>query len=230
MYGYKSRLSLLLPSFSYNIHQIPSVCIQYSRPTPRVLISPLLSHALRNLPTIEYSSHNIPFMSSTTTLKMPPREYSSSSSSRSSHYPSDAKSSSQGNWCPLYLPTFSIRTPHTSQPINYTDSQLISYHITEKASKPSGSTTKSSSHRTSSNPKVVIDYPSTYKDPDRRSKYQDSNYLPWGIRFSPLVLEHMLQLQAVWYEDSDKIPSASIDLLLDYTRWRYYGVGFSFVD
>lgn len=151
-----------------------------------------------------------------------PREYSSSSSSRSSHYPSDAKSSSQGNWCPLYLPTFSIRTPHTSQPINYTDSQLISYHITEKAYKPSGSTTKSSgsttkssSHRTSSNPKVVIDYPSTYKDPDRRSKYQDSSYLPWGIRFPPLVLEHMLQLQAVWYEDSDKIPSASIDLLLD---------------
>lgn len=192
MYGYKSRLSLLLPSFSYNIHQIPSVCIQYSHPTPRVLISPLLSHALRNLRTLEYSSHNIPFKSSTTTLKMP-REYSSSSSSRSSHYPSDAKSSSQGNWCPLYLPTFSMRTPHTSQPINYTDSQLISYHITEKAYKPSGSTTKSSgsttkssSHRTSSNPKVVIDYPSTYKDPDRRSKYQDSSYLPWGIASPPL--------------------------------------------
>lgn len=77
---------------------------------------------------------------------------------------------------PPYLPTSSVRTPLRSRATNYTDSQLIVYHITGEAYKPSGSTTISSSHRTPAGPKLEIHYHSTNKDADHRSKFYDSGY------------------------------------------------------
>lgn len=114
------------------------------------------------------------------------------------------------------IPSISLYPPlgpsQGSQSINFTDSQLTTYHIAEKAYQPSGSTAKSSSHRTSSDSKVVIHYPSTYKDQDRRKKQHDSEYFHWGIRFIVLegayhlhdmkIVTRYLGALAIWLSES----------------------------